>query len=254
MLRAFPSLLLALSLPLAAACGGDDDSDDGDDGSTADAGDDGGDDGEPDAGSEPDASGVCVPTDALPAEYRPIAKVSAGKVTVTPGEVTEAVIDATAGNATAENPYVYIDLEKGAKVEIDDVAALDSGDWDIAFKRSSIRINGGDSGTGEVAAAIVQGTLEEVTEAPAEEEFVADDWVSDECEYLTPPKSAGEPASAIGLWYDYDFKTHTLSPKPEVYVVRTRSGEFTKLAIVSFYADEADPDTAANYTVTWAPL
>jgi len=245
--RASPySLLLAIAL-LAPACGGDD-SGDGDDGTSGvDAG---------DGGGGADASAECVETDVLPAEYRPVASVSSGAVTATPeGDVTVAVIDATAGGmmGQAENPYLYIDLAAGTKVEIDDVAALTSSDWDVAFKRPSIRINGGDSGPGEVAHAVVEAdSLDKVTEAPADAEFGADDWVSDGCEFQRLP--GGEPNTAFGEWYDYDDMNHTLTPKGEVHVLRSRSGDLFKLAIESYYADEADPTRGGVYQVSWAPL
>jgi hypothetical protein len=254
MSRAFPLVLvltLSSSLAFGAACGGDDDGDADDDGSEVDAGDDG-DDGDDDTGGA-DASAECTPTDALPGNYRPIASVSKGTVTAKPGEgVTQAVIDATAGgDASADNPYIYIDLVGGTKVEIDDVAALDSSAWDLAFKRSSIRTNGGDSGTGGVEVALVEGaTIDEVTEAPADDLFAADDWVSDDCQFQTD--TGLEPASAFGAWYDYDKPGgHVLTPWPNVYVVRTHKGDLYKLAIESYYDDD---DTPAIYSLVWAPL
>jgi hypothetical protein len=254
MSRAFPVALLftlSSSLPFGAACGGDDD-DDADDGTAeVDAGD-GGDDSD-DGTDGADASAECTPTDTLPGNYRPIASVSKGTVTATAGEgVTQAVIDATAGDdASADNPYIYIDLVGGTKAEIDDVAALDSDAWDLAFKRSSIRTNGGDSGTGGVEVALVEdATIDEVTEAPADDQFASDDWVSDDCQFQTD--TGLEPSSAFGAWYEYDKPAgHILTPWPNVYVVRTRKGELYKFAIESYYDDA---DTPAVYSVVWAPL
>ncbi len=91
-----------------------------------------------------------------------------------------------------------------------------------------------------------------MTEAPKDAEFVADDWVSDDCQYQSIP--GGEPNTAFGEWYEYNIKTHQLAPKPVVWVVRTHSGDLVKLAIDSFYGDEEDPDSDAIYHVAWAPL
>jgi hypothetical protein len=229
------TLALALAAPLGAACGGDDDDVVG---------------GTPDAA--PDA---CDQIALLPIEYRPIASVSTGALDTSPGEgATDAVIDATAGGLinAADNPFLYIDLEQGTKVAIDDVEALDSDAWDIAFKRPNIRVNSGDSGTGDVAVAVVAGSLADVTEAPADGEFETDDWSSDSCTLLT--LADGTPATAFGEWYDYDDATHILTPKAEVHVVRTRSGDLVKLAIETYYGDEGDPTRGAVYRVSWAPL
>ena len=54
-------------------------------------------------------SGGCDPTTALPTQWRPIATVSAGALTVTTtGGVTSGTLDATAGGtaAAADNPYL----------------------------------------------------------------------------------------------------------------------------------------------------
>ena len=104
-----------------------------------------------------DAAG-CDPTTALPTQWRPIAMVSTGAVNVTTaGGVTSGTIDATAGGtaAAADNPYVYLDLMAGTKVDLTDTASLTSTAWHVGFKRAGIKLNGGDSGPGQVAAAVV---------------------------------------------------------------------------------------------------
>ena len=248
MSRAFtPLLVLALSFPLGAACGGDDDGDDG--GGSVDAGGDGVDAGGDDGGGA-DASAGCVPTDVLPAEWRPIASVAPGKLTTTPGkDRTDAVVDAAVGELPEDNAYIYIDLASGTKVEIDDVAALTSSEWDLAFERASVRANGGDSGPGNVAVATVGGAFEDVTEAPKDGAFLTDDWVSDDCQYQFV--GANEPQTAIGDWYDYNMTTHELTPKEEVYVVRTHGGDLYKVAFSTWYGGEG---VSGIFEVAWAPL
>ena len=46
---------------------------------------------------------------------------------------------------------------------------------------------------------------------------------------------------AIERWYRYDWLSHLLRPKPEVYVLRTRTGQAVKLAIVSYYCPGPEP-------------
>ena len=107
----------------------------------------GGSGGDPDAGIQtPDGDTGCQPAAILPTQYRPIAEVSAGLVTVTtPFDITSGTIDGTAGGlgSAPDNPYIYVDLQAGTKVAIDDIQAFSSDAWDIAIKRSSLRTNGG---------------------------------------------------------------------------------------------------------------
>ena len=247
---------LALAAPIGAGCGGDDD--DGDDNPGIDAGD-GADDGDDaddtDDGDGLDASVGCVPTDLLPADFIPIAEVAETELTSTTEEgVTVATIDATAGGFfdSADNPFIYIDLETGVKVDIDDVEALTSDAWDIAFKRSTIRLNGGDSGPGDVGLAVVEGGFDDVTEPPADATYEEDDWVSESCVLIA--ERDGTPASAFHEWYDYEDATMTLTPKELVHVIRTRSGGFVKLVIDNFYDETGEERISAVYSVRWAAL
>ncbi len=246
---------LALAAPIGAGCGGDDDG--GDDNPGIDAGD-GADDGaDVDAGDGDglDASVGCVPTDLLPADFIPIAEVADADLTSTTEEgVTVATVDATAGGFfdAADNPFIYVDLETGVKVDIDDVEALTSDAWDIAFKRATIRLNGGDSGPGDVGLAVVEGGFDDVTEAPADATYEEDDWVSEDCTLVA--ERDGTPASAFHEWYDYEDATMTLTPKPIVHVIRTRSGGFVKLVIDSFYDETGEERISAVYSLRWAAL
>lgn len=68
-------------------------------------------------------------------------------------------IDATAGGVGAStsdpaNKYTYFDLDTGSVVELTDAQAETDTVWDIAFKRTKTRINGGASGPGNVTAAL----------------------------------------------------------------------------------------------------
>lgn len=240
--------LLLSSLSLVAACtdDADDDHDDAHDAPDAAA------DPEPDA--EPDDG--CDEPSVLPAQWRPIDRVSTGTVTTTSASgVTTAVIDATAGGTmmAADNPYVYVDLVAGAKVEISDVDSLDDDRWHVAFKRAGIKANGGDSGTGGVTIAVVAGdSMEAVTAAPADGEFGADDWADAACEFVG--LAGGEPATRMGEWYDYDPSAHALTPQAEVYVVRIPGEGDVRVEIETYYGDGANPMRGAIYRVRWAAL
>lgn len=202
----------------------------------------------------PDGDG-CDEAALLPTNFRPIPRRSTGAVTtVIVGDVTTATVDATAGGpaAAADNPYVYVDLIAGRRVEVSDLEAATSTVWHVALKRASLKLNGGDSGPGAVAAArIAAGSLAEVTTAPAD--FVSDDWANAACALVTTAN--GEPATAMGDWYDYDPATHRLTPKAEIWVLRIGAdGPLRKLQLVTYYGDDANPTRGATYRLAWAPL
>jgi hypothetical protein len=216
---------------------------------------DGGSSDSPDAAVQIDASG-CDPLTALPSNYRPIPNVSAGMIQVTTtGGVTAGTVDATAGGITmsAENPYIYLDLRAGTKAALNDLDARSSMAWDVALKRASLRVNGGDSGNGGRKIAVVQAaTLGAVTAAPASG-YSADDFTDASCmPAATLP--GGEPLSAFGEWYNYDQQTHVVTPKTEVYVVERADGSHSALRVVTYYGDNANPMRGAFYRVEWKQL
>jgi len=68
-------------------------------------------------------------------------------------------IDAMAGGFGAEpgdpaNKYSYVNLDSGMVVDLSDADAAVSGNWHIAFKRTSIKLNSGVSGPGATKGAV----------------------------------------------------------------------------------------------------
>jgi hypothetical protein len=201
------------------------------------------------ADTPPDNTPDCDPATVL----RLIPTVSTGAVTVTTAaEVTSGTIDARAGGVAnaVDNPYIYVDLRTGTKVEVNDLDALTSTTWDIALKRSSIRANGGDSGAGNRQIAIVAATtLAEVTAGPSAG-YTVDDFTTDDCAIDT--LEAGEPRTTFGEWYGYTEDTHQLTPKSEIYVVERNNGSRTAFRIVNYYGGM--PSASALYAVEWKQL
>jgi hypothetical protein len=183
-------------------------------------------------------------------------KVSTGAVSSTEtAGVNTTTIDATAGgiNLAFQNPFVYVSLEKGGtRVDIDDMAARTSTEWDLAFRRAVIRINGGDSGAGQGAVNIQSGkTFDQVTSVPASS-FAQDDFLDDSCVLKKNP--IDDIWCAIGdgdgMWYVYDMSGMKLTPKAETYVIRSAKGKFFKLVVDTYYKGT----TGANYTIRWSAL
>src|SRR5690606_21135270 len=136
----------------------------------------------------------------------------------------ELVIDASGADA-----FVAVDLRTGQPVE---VASLEeSTGWDVAFRRTAIRTNGGTSGPGSAAAAeAAEATLDAIVEPPPAADFQAD-------ELISSGRPGEEPSSAnpvLATWFDYDPSTHAVSPRDARFVLRTADGGLAKLEILAW--------------------
>lgn len=155
----------------------------------------------------------------------------------------EMSFDATAGGFGAppsdpDNKFTYIDLGEREVVDLTDAEAASSQAWDIAFKRSDVRLNGGISGPGSVEGAV----------ADAQEEFYNGDGSPNTSVFFsaTPEgelQAFEDVTSASGLtfhedtyapaivgdgtedgWWLYDFMTHEVSANDDAWWI-VRSAE-----------------------------
>ena len=158
----------------------------------------------------------------------------------------KSTIDATAGstgfNAPTES-YVYAKFTSTGlqKVGLSDEAALLSVDWDIAFRRFVIRLNGGSSGPSCVAAAATaSGTVyETLAAAPSGATFTFDDFLGPPptCTFKDDGSGLGtSPSTALAGYYQY---VSCVKMSQRVFVVRTRAGRNVKLLVTGYYATEA---------------
>ena len=95
------------------------------------------------------------------------------------------------------------------------VATADSNStqWDLGFNGSKIIVNGGATGPGSVEVQWVDGTYDDIQNAP----FTG---------YST----------TVDSWYDYDPATHIITPKiGKVLIIKDTNGDYYKLQIVSYY-------------------
>lgn len=195
---------------------------------------------------------TCDPA-ALAAEgFGFVDEANDAEVTVTEADgVYTAIIDATAGGSpatAAEYAFVYIDLDAGEAVAIDDFESLDDGTWDIAFKRAEIRLNSGDSGPGPWLAAAVDDTTWETVAPPSASggAYAADAFVSETCELET--FGQGDPVTAFGQWYSYDPSTHSVGVvEGRVYILYNAASH----AVVKLEIQSWDNGT---FGIRWAPF
>jgi hypothetical protein len=126
-------------------------------------------------------------------------------------------------DASAES-WRFFDFSMGSMVERPGPL-----EWDLAFRRFNVIVNGGPGFAGKGGALEVDAAaLEAVAQLPA-----------DGYEQNALGRDSVNPA--LQRWYDYGFTTHMLTPKPRVYAIRTADGRHAKLEIVSYYCPGALP-------------
>lgn len=109
-------------------------------------------------------------------------------------------------------------------------AVVDSGPWDIAFRRNHLI-------TAPGAGAIDLGpvSFDSVTEVPGDG-------------YAATSFGADTVNPAIGKWYAYSMFSHLLTSKHHVYAVRTADGGFATFEVLAYYCREIG---AACYTIRY---
>lgn len=151
-------------------------------------------------------------------------------------------------DASDETKWVYFDLETRAQVE--PANAADSTEWDLAFSRFKVAINGGISGTGGMGAIkIANADFNAITRPPGGD-VVTDEADSDDVgeidDYALNRPNEGETGP-----FDYDPMNHTLSASGTVFAVRSVDGNWYKITFVDYYNDAGSPGYPK---LTWAPL
>jgi hypothetical protein len=146
------------------------------------------------------------------------------------------------GAPVAARHYTFYSLETKAEVPYTDSASTK---WDVAFKGTTILVNGGTSGPGQGQAQVVTGTTYEAqTTAPATG-YVADG--------ATSATSKAIPTGSDNGWYNYNPTSHVISPiAGRVILLKTASGKYAKLEIQNYYqgapANPTGLEPAGYYT------
>ncbi|MEC7641569.1 MAG: HmuY family protein [Nitrospinota bacterium] len=125
-------------------------------------------------------------------------------------------------NASSDKDWVFFDFSRGSKVDIHDPTSLE---WDLAFRRGKVITNGG--ATNRFGAAGVQDLgevdFETLTEAPPDS-YIQDSATRTETEN-----------KILNKWYKYNYITHKLTAKKNVFAVRTAKGKYAKVQFLNFY-------------------
>ncbi|MFN3909155.1 MAG: HmuY family protein [Flavobacterium sp.] len=116
--------------------------------------------------------------------------------------------------------------------------------WDIAFRGTTIVVNGGTAigitdeptRTGSGAVSIVSNTLSAVTTIPSASTFTQDGTNT----YAIPTGSGNG-------WYNYNSTNNLITPiAGKIFVIKTHDGKYAKMEIISYYKNApANPDATA---------
>lgn len=139
-------------------------------------------------------------------------------------------------NIEAASKTAYFDFATGQETP------ADSEDWDIAFERTTILVNGGSSGKGKTTALLLKDATFESTSSYPSSGFTTD-----------TQQEKAIPAGSGNGWYEYDMATHSINPMPKrVILVKTSGGKYVKLEILSYYHESSHEP--ANYSFRYSFL
>lgn len=159
-------------------------------------------------------------------------------------------------DASSYTEWVYFSFEKGDVVGTSAVdEERDAMDWDIAFHRWDVRINGGESGMGQGGALLSEGNVaktgwDALIKAPTEG-YKPDVKGTVSVGHTKPPVNTSkslvitggeitQQGVTPGTWLIFD---HTNGPKYEmtnqIFVVKTADGKYTKIWLKR-YVNEAN--------------
>jgi len=131
-------------------------------------------------------------------------------------------------DATNEEQWTYFDFSRGEQVKIHDTSSLE---WDLAFRRGKIITNGGATNKFGKAGLINLGevSFDAVENVPLRE-FIVDEATRTQTEN-----------PVLLQWYKYNYITHKLTARKNIYVIRTSDGKFAKVQFMSFYCADKQP-------------
>jgi hypothetical protein len=131
-------------------------------------------------------------------------------------------------DATNEEQWTYFDFSRGEQVKIHDPSSLE---WDLAFRRGKIITNGGATNKFGQAGLIDLGevSFDAVENVPLKD-FIAD--ISTRTQTENP---------LLVQWYKYNYISHKLTARKNIYAMRTSDGKFAKIQFLSFYCADKQP-------------
>ena len=144
-------------------------------------------------------------------------------------------------DATSTTKYTLFSFESGLTVANADSASTK---WDIGFRGTTLIVNSGVSGPGAAGGQIVDGIFDELAVAPASG-FAQD-------------SETEKAIKGSGGWYTYtgtaSSPNHAILPNAgKVIVVKTATGKYAKMEIISYYINNPSTTTAEFADLTTRP-
>lgn len=171
----------------------------------------------------------------------------------------EGSITKTCIKAKNASDWVYYKLSSKSAVAIP--SPTTSTDWDLAFKRYRIKLNGGVSGPGRASLLTVSGVSSFDSANQANSGTYLNDqnfsisytstsacYTNDGINYAFLNDFTG---SANNCWFTYSLSTHTLSPKDQYYFFTDAGGSYYKLKITNYYSESG---TSGYISFHWAKV
>lgn len=167
-------------------------------------------------------------------------------------------IDASVGGLDGQDthPWVYIDLATGKAVAVTDLEALSSQAWDLAFKRSVVRTNSGDSGPGEGGAIRIALPWDAVDASTLGNKVLpTESWFDADC--MLELDASQNLVTTFSGWSKYDEANHVLSAAPDVvFITAAANGLLYKVSVLDYYSTPtgAHGSVSGRFKVRTAPL
>jgi hypothetical protein len=127
-------------------------------------------------------------------------------------------------DARSRRDWAYFDFSNGATVS----ASQDGLDWDLAFRRTDVLTNGGETNPTGHGGAIDLGKVHLGEAEPPADGYLAD----------ATHDERGLENPAMHNWYSYNWTTHIVGSKSHTYALRTATGEVALLTFLSYYCDD----------------
>ncbi len=132
-------------------------------------------------------------------------------------------------DGSSKDQWTGFDFDGAKSIKQADFASEIS--WDIAVKRSSIKVNA----PGVKILLVKDQSFENIATA-ASEGYISDQAPSD------PSKETSGLAFHQGeSWYSYDPATHVLKSRDQVYLLQSSEGRYFKLKILDYYNSDRLP-------------
>lgn len=137
------------------------------------------------------------------------------------------------GRPVGSGNFAFYSLANNAEVASADSASMN---WDVAFRGTTVLINGGTSGPGGGGAVVMEAAFEEVDQAPSTGYSV------------DSATGYAVPAGSGNGWYNYNAPINLVTPIPgRVLVIRTADGRYAKVRMLSYYRGAPEtPDSTTD--------